>query len=94
MKCTLTGELTIAAAADAKALLLEALLGGGDLELDTTQVTDADAAGLQVILAAFRSAVAAKMAVRFPPEARGSAVTAGLGTLGLAERDWSDFTNA
>ena len=94
MKCTLTGELTIAAAADARALLLEALLGGGDLELDTIRVTDVDAAGLQVILAAFKSAIVAKTAVRFPSEARGAAVAAGLEALGLAGKDWSNFSNA
>lgn len=87
MKCTLTGELTIAAAAKAKTELLQALAGQGSLDLDTTGVSEVDAAGLQILLAAFKSAASAKMAVVFPPEARGAAVTAALGVLGLNAHD-------
>jgi len=90
MQCTLTGDLTIGAAAEAKSQLLQALAGEGPLELDTRQVTDVDAAGLQVLLAALRSAAHAKIPVRFPADLRGSAVGTGLRLFGLAERDWND----
>ena len=89
MQCTLTGDLTIGAAAEAKQQLLHALAGEGPLELDTRQVTEVDAAGLQVLLAALRSAANAKIPIRFPADLRGPAVESGLRLLGLAERDWN-----
>jgi len=89
MKCTLTGELTIAAAARARTELLQAIAGPGALDLDTRGVDEVDAAGLQVLLAAFKSAANAKIRVVFPPEVRGPAVTAGLARLGLDTRDWN-----
>ena len=89
MKCTLSGELTIAAAAEVKGQLLQALEARGPLELDTSCVTEVDAAGLQVLLAALKSAASAKIPIRFPREARGPAVATGLALLGLATRDWT-----
>jgi anti-anti-sigma regulatory factor len=59
MMCTLTGELTIARVEEVKAVLLKALAQGGSLELDTKQVSEVDAAGLQVVLAALKSAAKA-----------------------------------
>jgi anti-anti-sigma regulatory factor len=96
MQCTLIGDLTIAAAADARMKLLQALAGDGPLELDTSQVTEIDAAGLQVVLAALRSAAKAKIPIRFAPELHGPVVEAGLRLMGLAELDWNheDFNHA
>jgi ABC-type transporter Mla MlaB component len=96
MQCTLTGDLTIAAAADARMKLLQALAGDGPLELDTSQVTEIDAAGLQVVLAALRSAARAKIPIRFPPNLYGPVVGAGLRMVGLAKLDWNqeDFNHA
>jgi len=96
MQCTLTGELTISAAADARVQLLQALAGDGPLELDTSQVTEIDAAGLQVILAALRSAAKAKIPIRFSTDLHGTVVGAGLRMLGLADSDWNneDFNHA
>ena len=89
MQCTLTGDLTIGAAAEAKQQLLHALAGEGPLELDTREVTEVDAAGLQVLLAALRSAANAKIPIRFPADLRGPVVGTGLRLLGLAERNWN-----
>ena len=95
MQCTLTGDLTIGAAAEAKQQLLHALAGDGTLELDTRQVTEVDAAGLQVLLAALRSAANAKIPIRFPADRHGTVVGLGLRLLGLAEQDWNykDFSH-
>lgn len=89
MKCTLSGELTIAAASKVKADLLQALAGTGPLEVDTTQISEIDGAGLQVLLAAFKSAASARIPIVFPSQARGAAVSAGLGLIGLTEPDWN-----
>ena len=96
MQCTLTGDLTISAAADARLQLLQGLAGDGALVLDTSQVTESDAAGLQVVLAALRSAAKAKISIRFPTDLHGTAVEAGLRLLGLANQDWNneDFNHA
>ena len=85
MQQTLTGELTILNAADVRTQLLEALAHGEPLELDTRQVTEVDAAGLQVLLAAFKSASNEKLAIHFPVDLRGPAVTSALELLGLTE---------
>ncbi len=90
MKCTLTGDLTITVAAEVKVRLLEALAQGGPLEVDTSQVTDADASGLQVLLAAFKSAANAKIPVYFPQELHGPAVASGFRMLGLTGDSWSN----
>jgi anti-sigma B factor antagonist len=91
MKCTLTGTLTISSAAEVKAELLQALAGEGTFELDTTQVTDVDAAGLQLLLAACKSAVDMKAPVQFPAGAYGSPVATALKALGLDNLDWSSI---
>ncbi len=89
MRCTLVDGLTITTASRAKADLLQAMSGSGAFEVDTTGVHDVDGAGLQVLLAAFKSAVSAKIPVVFPPDARGTAVTACLDLLGLSSCDWN-----
>ncbi len=89
MKCSLSGELTIHSAAEARHQLLRFLEGNGPFELDTLAVTEVDGAGLQVLLSALKSAAAAKARVVFPPEARGAAVEAGLRLLGLGQHDWN-----
>jgi anti-sigma B factor antagonist len=90
MKCTLKNELTIARAAEIRTDLLQALAEGGTFELDTRQVTEVDAAGLQILLAALKSALGARAPIRFSEDMRGPAVSAGLRLLGLAERSWGD----
>jgi ABC-type transporter Mla MlaB component len=96
MQCTLIGDLTIAAAADARMKLLQALAGDGPLELDTRQVTEIDAAGLQVVLAALRSAAKARIPIRFTTDLRGPVLGGWLRMMGLAELDWKqeDFNHA
>lgn len=90
MRCTLTTELTITCAAEVKSDLLRVLAQGGTLELDTSQVREVDVAGLQVILAALKSAAKAKLPVHFPEELRGPAVSAGLRLLGIGEPIWTE----
>jgi len=59
----LDGELTIYRAAELKATLLAALAGGnGAIEIDLGGVTEIDSAGVQLLLAARRSAQAAQRA--------------------------------
>jgi anti-anti-sigma regulatory factor len=83
MKCTLSGELTIGAASRIKDDLLRALAGDGAFQLDTCGVTEVDAAGLQLLLGAFKSAARANIPVLFPSESRGAAVATGFALLGL-----------
>jgi len=86
----MNGELTIATAAQARAQLLQALDAGAHLDLDTREVTEVDAAGLQLLLAAFRSARERKIQVSYSADARGDAVSAGLLLMGISERAWTD----
>lgn len=89
MKCTLNGDLTIATAAEARHRLLDTLAAGGSLELDTASVTEVDAAGLQVLLSALRTARERRITVSFASDARGDAVSAALRLIGV-----SDLTSA
>jgi anti-sigma B factor antagonist len=89
MKCILSGDLTITTAAEARSQLLRALVAPNPLALDTSQVTEVDAAGLQIVLAALKSASSARIPIHFPSEARGSVVAAGLALLGIGECDWT-----
>lgn len=89
MKFALTGDLTISTAADAKVRLLDGLAAKESLEVDTQQVADVDVAGLQVLLAAFKSAAESGILVHFPKHTRGPAVSAALRLLGLSEVDWN-----
>ena len=58
------GELTIYAAAALKAALLDALAAASELEVDLIGVTEADTAGIQLLLAAKRAATEAGVALR------------------------------
>ena len=89
MKLALAGNLTIMTATDVKARMLDGFAAGDALEIDTQQVTETDVAGLQVLFAAFKSAVASGTVVRFPKESRGPAVSAALRLLGLSDVDWN-----
>lgn len=90
MKYALNGELTIANAAAIKTELLQAISADGPFELDTTGVGEVDAAGLQLLLAAVRSAASRGTAIVFPPQARGDAVGGALDLMGLGSRDWNN----
>lgn len=50
----LIGELTIYTASDTKAMLMERLAEGCDLEIDLSGVTEMDTAGLQLLILARR----------------------------------------
>lgn len=52
----LQGELTVWRAADLREALAAVLAGGGEARIDLGEVTGADAAGLQLLCAAHRSA--------------------------------------
>lgn len=90
MKHALNGELTIANAAKIKAELLHAVSSDGPFELDTTGVGEVDAAGLQLLLAAMKSAATRGAVIVFPPQARGDAVGGALDLMGLGSRDWNN----
>jgi anti-anti-sigma factor len=60
----LGGELTIYAAADLKDSLIGAVGECGDMEVDLSNVSDIDTAGLQVLVLAKRHAVAADKTLR------------------------------
>lgn len=53
---TLDGEMTIYRALELKELLLEAIQDGAGLELDLSNVTELDTAGVQLLMAARKSA--------------------------------------
>jgi anti-sigma B factor antagonist len=76
-------EMTIYTAARHKVLLLDAVRGSGTrpLEIDLSGVTEIDSAGVQVMLAARRSAAGSGRALRFI--AGDSAVRSTLALLGL-----------
>lgn len=61
----LAGELTIYAAAEAKAPLLAPLAECGELVIDLAGVSEIDSAGLQLLLLARREAEAAGRPLRF-----------------------------
>ncbi len=54
----INGDMTIENAAEIRSALLQALSGGGRLLLDMRKVTGIDLAGLQLLCAAHRSAIA------------------------------------
>lgn len=83
MDLRLPEELTIAEAADLRLRLLAALEGGAPVVLDGGAVADVDAAGLQLLCAARRSAAArgVKLTLRGP---RGGPLARALEAAGLA----------
>lgn len=77
------GEMTIYRAAELRGALLAALAEPGDVLLELDAVDELDTAGVQLLLAARRSAQAAGRTLRlFAPSA---GVTQVLATLGLAQ---------
>ncbi|WP_395702306.1 lipid asymmetry maintenance protein MlaB [Aquabacterium sp.] len=62
----ITGEMTIYRAAELKPLLLQALADGdgAPIEIDLAEVSEFDAAGLQLLMAAKTAATAAGRALR------------------------------
>ena len=66
MQTTLSieGELTIYRAAELCAVLKDALSGGGDLQLNLEAVTEMDSAGVQLLMAAAKTARAAGCELR------------------------------
>lgn len=58
------GELTIYRAAELGELLKTALAAGGDLELNLAGVTEMDSAGVQLLMAARKSALAGQRRLR------------------------------
>ncbi len=97
MIVALPAELTIARAAACKAALLAALREGGQIQLDARAVVDADAAGLQVLVAAQKSAAAAGVPFGFLPGGRSPALDRAAVSAGLAggagapeERLWKE----
>jgi len=81
-RIALSGDVTIATAAQVRAELLGALEQGGDLRVDLAKVTEIDTAGLQVLLHGRRLAPHLGGAVRFqrcPAALRDTLAVAGLG---------------
>ena len=72
MTVNLPATLTIVQVTQCRAALLEALEAGGDLELDARGVEEIDVAGLQLLEATQKSAVARGVAFRFTAGGRGA----------------------
>lgn len=83
MTFPLPPELTIAQAAPLKQRLLDALRSGGPVLLDARAVTAVDAAGLQLLHAAHRSALATGQAFAFAGGARGAVIDQAIAEAGL-----------
>jgi anti-anti-sigma regulatory factor len=84
MIATLPPELTIAGADALKAALLDALARGEPVELDGRAVQEVDAAGLQVLCAARRSAAARGVPLAFQRDGRSPALVQAVELAGLA----------
>jgi anti-anti-sigma factor len=79
---SISGEMTIYRAAELRAEMQRALAdGSGDFEIDLAAVTEMDSAGVQLLMAAGKSALAAGFALRLV--AHSAAVLEVLETLGL-----------
>jgi len=65
LNITIHGELTISTAAGARSDLLNALDTADEIEVDLAQVTEIDSAGVQIMVAAKREAVARSKTLRF-----------------------------
>ena len=74
MILTLPPELTIAQAAEWKPPLLAAIRSGEEVLLDASAVLRADVMGLQLLVAAKKSALAAGVSFGFKPGARSDAL--------------------
>lgn len=84
MTFPLPPELTIAQAAPLKQRLLDALRTGGPVLLDARAVTAVDAAGLQLLQAAHRSALASGQVLAFADGVRGAVIEKAVEEAGLA----------
>ena len=76
-------ELTVSSAIEVKEALLAALGGHARVEIDARAVVDVDVAGLQLLCAAHRSAVALGRSLAFTQAGRGAALEAALSGAGL-----------
>lgn len=86
MVLDLPKELTIARAVELKAALLEALEREARLELNTRGVEEVDAAGLQILCAAHRTASARGREMVVAGGERGPALSAACANAGLIHR--------
>jgi anti-sigma B factor antagonist len=64
-RINIEGELSIFTAAALKQRLLDAIGAGAEVEVDLSQVSEMDSAGIQLMVAAKREAVARKQPLRF-----------------------------
>jgi anti-anti-sigma regulatory factor len=96
MTLTLPQALTIVQVVEFRKALLAALEAGGDLELDAGALQETDVAGLQLLEATHRSAVARGLRLRFTAGGRGvlDAAATGLGLRLAADRSlWREVTH-
>ena len=84
MLLELKGELCVTQAPEVKAVLLAALGKGESIQLDLRGVTDIDAAGLQLLLAARKSALGKGQGFQVSADARNQVVDQVLALAGLA----------
>jgi anti-anti-sigma regulatory factor len=86
MRMSLPPELTLANAASVKSAMLEALESGEPLELDASEVTDVDVAGLQLLCALHLEAAARKVDLAFGAAGCGPPITDAAKAAGLTSR--------
>jgi anti-anti-sigma regulatory factor len=84
MIVSLTGEVTIAAAQAVKSQLVAALCSGQEIHVDCQGVTEIDVAGLQLLLAAQKSAHELGLRFSVPAEIRGPVLAEAITAAGLA----------
>ena len=80
----LDDDLTVHTAASTKAKILAALESGQDIDVDARGVTEVDVAGLQVLLAAKRSAESLGRRFALTSTMRSDLLVQGLAVAGLA----------
>jgi len=83
MTLELPEELTIARAVELKAQLLSAMEGGEALELSGRAVSEVDVAGLQLLCAARRTALARGSMVAFAAGSRSAALVLAVAAAGF-----------
>lgn len=87
MTLELPEELTIARAAELKAQLLSAMEGGEALELSARAVSEVDVAGLQLLCAVRRTALARRSTVAFSAGSRSAALVLAVAAAGFGSGD-------
>ena len=85
MIVTLPADLTISQAPQLRAALLTALQAGEAVELDARAVATADVAGLQLLVAAAKSAAAQPVALGFLAQGRSEALDRAAAQAGLGD---------